>query len=103
MGISYSIDSSNKTVITQWSGTVTRYDMIKHWESVLSDSKALECGRSIVDLGESQLEVYFADLSYFMKNTVMPSLKEHKWKTGIITHNPNQLGVANQFMALAET
>ena len=69
---------------------------------MLNNSEVLACGKSLVDLGDSQLEFNLIELSSFVSGTLMPTLKERKWKTAIIAHNPAQYSVARQYKVVAD-
>ncbi len=75
MPIRYSIDIRKQCIFESWSGNVSIKDLEAYWTSYLADPEVLRIRRTLVDLGNANIEFTGHQLDSLIESLVAPKLK----------------------------
>jgi hypothetical protein len=101
--IRYAIDPEQDLILEEWDGTVSAWDLEKHWKEFLKHEAVINCRRTVVDISKSQITVTGQDFSWLIDSLVKPVLKGRKWITAIVVTSDYQFGVGRQYGVYAES
>jgi hypothetical protein len=100
MPITYRLDTSLGVLVQEWSGEVSKAELIAHWQQLLDDPAATGCRRMLSDLGQVQLAFEREELSQAFVQTLAPRMGTD-WVLAIVVTQVQQLRLAHHFQGLA--
>lgn len=103
MPITYTIDEATHIVLEVWNGPISARDLGEHWRSCLADPVFVACGKSLVDVRESQIRFSGPELSRLVSSIVVPMLGSRKWVTALVVGSAAQFGTARQYGVFSES
>jgi hypothetical protein len=103
MPITYTIDAGRDVIFERWSGEVSADVLESYWRDLLSDTAALECRRTVVDLRGSQIAFNGSELRQLVRTVAVPLLDGRAWTTALVVDAPVSFGIARQYQVFADS
>jgi len=96
MAITYVVDDFSGVVFVHSLGIITAKDIADHWALLLADKEAVVCGKILVDVRESEVQLTESELWHLIITILEPAMQGRRWKMAILVREAVQYYMSRQ-------
>ena len=102
MAITYVVDDFSSVVLVHSLGKISAKDIADHWALLLADKAAVVCGKILVDVRGSDVQLTESELWHLVMTILEPAMQGRRWKMAILVRETDQYCMLRQLQVFTD-